>query len=140
MIVDASVAAKWFLKGEMYESEALVCKKDLEEGTVTIQAPSLIIYEVANTIWKRRDIALDLASLLASSATAYLHHIAVEPDQASASEAMKVARQLNITFYDSSYLALARITRQPFLSADSLLLEKAADVGIGSIHLKDYKL
>ncbi len=138
MIVDASVAAKWFLRGESYEDEALSCRKDLEDGTLQIQAPYLIVYEVANTIWKRRDIATDLASRLVVFATAYLLHITIMPSKSHASETMRLARKVNTTFYDASYLALAKVAKQPLLSADEVLLRKAAEARVPCIHILDY--
>ncbi|HKW04510.1 MAG TPA: type II toxin-antitoxin system VapC family toxin [Nitrososphaerales archaeon] len=55
-IVDASVMAKWFNKREANEEEALALRSAWIDGTIELLAPSVIIYEVCNSIWKNPNI------------------------------------------------------------------------------------
>ena len=75
MIIDASVGAKWFLKGEEWENESLKIKRLFEDGNLELCALTLILYEVGNIIWKRKDISADLASKLVLKASEHLKEI-----------------------------------------------------------------
>jgi len=56
MILDASVAAGWFLRGKRCEAESLSLRRDYEDGKFELEAPLRILYEVCNAIWKRMDV------------------------------------------------------------------------------------
>jgi len=138
MIVDASVAAKWFLRGESHEKEALACRKDFEAGNVELTAPSLIMYEVGNSIWKRKDISGSLAANLAKTAADYLGLIITQIDGETAATALGLARTLKVTFYDASYLSLAQRLKKTFITADEQLLQKLERTKFKAIHLSEY--
>ena len=54
LVVDASVAAKWFNAEDLSDKAAKV--KDAHvRGDVELIASTHIIYEVANSIWKQQD-------------------------------------------------------------------------------------
>jgi len=82
MILDASVAAKWFLKREKYGSDAIRLRQDYEAGKVDLSAPSLILYEDCSAIRKIKDIAREKASKLAEAASTYLGNIVLSPPKA----------------------------------------------------------
>lgn len=127
MILDASVAAKWFLKGEAYEPQALRCREDFEAGSVDLSAPALIRYEVANAIWKRKDIKDTDAGKLAERAVSYLNALIVEESPHLPKRIIHISRTLEIPYYDSTYLALTEQLQQPLLTADKELLTKARE-------------
>ena len=124
MIIDASVIAKWFMKGEEWEDKALELKKKFEEGEINLKAPSLLIYEIGNVIWKRKDIPIELAIELTEKAMEYLKEIIVDIDPKTAKKAMKIAREENISFYDAAYIALSEEKREHLVTADKKLYEK----------------
>ena len=66
-VVDASVVAKWFNKGESNEEEALALRNAWIERKVELCSPSLLIYEVCNSIWKNPNIDKDKATSLSTS-------------------------------------------------------------------------
>jgi predicted nucleic acid-binding protein len=140
MILDASVAAKWFLKGEKYETEGMKVRQDYEEGTVDLQAPSLILYEVCNTIWKRKDIARETASRLAGTASSYLSSLAVSPTPQTYRKAVSNARIWDITVYDSSYATMAQELKRPLITADADLTKRLSKVFVPVIFLGNYKV
>ncbi len=139
MILDASVAAKWFLRGEKYESEGLKLRQDYEAGKVELRAPSLILYEVCNTIWKRKDIARETASKLAEAASNYLSSIAVSPSPQSYRRAVSNARIWDITVYDSSYATMSEELKRPLITADDDLRKHLSKAPIPILFLADYK-
>ena len=51
-VVDASVVVKWVLPGEPYEESALKLKQDHLSEITHMFAPSFMVHEVANSLWK----------------------------------------------------------------------------------------
>jgi len=49
-VVDASVVAKWFNRGEEYENEAAAVRKAWVSDELELIAPSHLPFEVANSI------------------------------------------------------------------------------------------
>ncbi len=139
MILDASVAAKWFLKGEKYEAEGLKLRQDYEEGKVELQAPSLILYEVCNTISKRKDIARETAAKLAEAASSYLSNLVVSPSPQTYGRAVSNARIWDITVYDSSYATMAQELKRPLITADEDLAKRLSKILVPVIFIADYK-
>ncbi len=139
MILDASVAAKWFLKGEKYESEGFNLRQDYEAGKVELHAPSLILYEVCDTIWKRKDIARETASKLAEAASNYLSSIAVPPSPQGYRRAVSNARTWDITVYDSSYASMSEELKRPLITADDDLRKRLSKASVPVIFLADYR-
>ncbi len=139
MILDASVAAKWFLKGEKYESEGFNLRRDYEAGKVELHAPSLILYEVCNTIWKRKDIARETASKLAEAASNYLSGIAVSLGPQSYRRAVFNARTWDVTVYDSSYASMSEELKRPLITADDDLRKRLSTASVPIIFLADYR-
>ena len=50
-VVDASVAARFLLVEELSDRAKLLLES-FRDGTVELKAPSLVVYEVGNTLWK----------------------------------------------------------------------------------------
>jgi predicted nucleic acid-binding protein len=125
-LVDASVMAKWFNKGEANEKEALALRNAWTNGIVELFGPSLIIYEVCNSIWKnpniQRDQALSLAKLVVR-----LGPSLIQVAQDDSEEAMKLARKTKLTFYDSIYIVLSKSRKCPLITSDNDQLEIAKD-------------
>jgi len=139
MIIDASVAAKWFLKGEEYEDESLSLRQEYEAGEINLSAPSLISYEVCNAIWKRKDIGSEAAAELAELASEYLDRIALSPGPESYRRAVSNARVWDLTVYDSSYATMSEELKRPLITADDDLRARLAKTSIPVIFLADYK-
>jgi predicted nucleic acid-binding protein len=139
MILDASVAAKWFLKGEEYETESLKLRQDYEEGKVELQAPSLILYEVCNSILKRRDIPRETAANLAEATSKYLSNLAVSPSPQTYRKAVSNARIWDITVYDSSYATMAQELKRPLITADGDLGKRLSKVSVPVLFLANYE-
>ena len=139
MILDASVAAKWFLKGEKYETESLRLRQDYEDGKIELEAPSLILYEICNTIWKRRDIPRERASKLAEIATTYLGHLTVTPSPQTYRRIVSNARAWGVTVYDSAYATMSQESKRPLITADDDLRKRLSKVSIPVMFMADYK-
>jgi predicted nucleic acid-binding protein len=136
-LIDASVMAKWFNKGETNEEDALALRSAWSDGIVELFAPSLINYEVCNSIWKnpnvQRDQALSLAKLVVRLAP---NLIQVTQDESE--EAMRLARKTKLTFYDSIYIILSKSRKCPLITSDKDQLEIAKDYTASS-HISDLR-
>lgn len=105
LVVDASVAAKWFNLEELSE-KAVEIKEAYIKGDLELTAPMHIIYEVGNSIWKNPQLT-EADALDAVTALVQLDLQLLEPTTERATRAMKIARSTNITFYDAIYLQTA---------------------------------
>jgi len=135
-VVDASVVAKWFNRGEDYEDKASAVRKAWVDDELELIAPSHLPFEVANSIWKNPNIKARNAGILAK----LMVRLSPRLDSLSeelAQESMSLARRKGLTFYDASYLALAKFLSRPLLTADAEQLVAAARYVVAS-HLASF--
>ena len=101
LIIDASVALKWFME----EPESDVARRILDSDE-PLAAPDLIIAEVCNGAWKA--VRRNLMTAIQADAMAYqLPRVfeALHPAEGLAPLAMQMARDLDHPVYDCFYLA-----------------------------------
>jgi predicted nucleic acid-binding protein len=121
LIVDASVALKWFLSDELHWIEA----KALLSSPEDLIAPELIVAEVCNAGWRgvranrvRQEqveaIARSLPDLFAL----------LVPISGLAERAVAISARLDHAVHDCFYLALAETRNVPLVTADVRLLRK----------------
>jgi predicted nucleic acid-binding protein len=125
LIVDASMAVKWFVE----EPGSAEAERLLErEGLV---APSLILAEVANALWKRvgrRAATLEQAVVALDRIPRVLSELhAIEP---LCAEAIRLAVQHDHPIYDCFYVALARREGAPLITADRKMAALAERAGL----------
>jgi predicted nucleic acid-binding protein len=119
VVVDASVAVKWFLP-ETLSVEA----RSLLRGDYDLQAPDLLWAELGNTLWKRfRRGELDEET--AKSALHDFGRFPVRPARAHrwTEAALDLAIRHGVTVYDGLYLAVAAGHRLRLVTADRRLYE-----------------
>lgn len=113
LVVDSSVAVKWYLPEAGSDRAASLLQSDLH-----LIAPDLLISEVGNVLWKRRRelpaaeieaIALAVASACPAS---------LYPSSALLQGALAIALAHDRTVYDSLYLALAMSQSCRLVTAD----------------------
>jgi predicted nucleic acid-binding protein len=127
-IVDASVAAKWFLPVER-EPEGQLARDAI--GRLAMRTTSLAFYEVGNILtihsgWEAEKVAGALDLLL---------EICGDPVGLSAEDhaaAAALAISHGLTFYDASYVAVARRLGRGVLSADGDLLDPGLAAALAS--------
>ena len=120
LVVDASIALKWYLP----ESEAEAARQILV-GDETLVAPELVVAEVCNGSWlayRRREISAAQQSQIAQDIVhifdrleGLVHH---------ASRAAAIARELDHSVYDCFYLAVSEALDAPLVTADGRLLAR----------------
>jgi predicted nucleic acid-binding protein len=121
VVVDASVAVKWVVSEEHSD-----IAQTLLEGDVALSAPAHWLAEAATGLWgacRRGELSAQQAqervALLVGAPVAAvpLHHLATA--------AVDLALRLNLTIYDTLYLALAEDQRARLITADRRLFEAA---------------
>ncbi|MEW6123603.1 MAG: type II toxin-antitoxin system VapC family toxin [Pseudomonadota bacterium] len=120
LIVDASVAVKWFVDEEDTDRATL-----LLERAERICAPRIILGEVANAIWKtvRRG---DMSQELGAEAVADLPRFVTllfDTDHFMA-DALRIACALDHPIYDCLYVESARRLKLPLVTADARMARK----------------
>lgn len=138
-VVDASVIAKWVLPGEPFEEKALRLKDDHVSGSIEVFAPSIVVHEVANALWRATGLKR-ISEADAGEALEALNDMRIglyELTWERAAQALSIACDLDLTIYDASYVLLANELRIPLVTADKTLYETAKKRG-KILHIKDY--
>jgi len=117
LIIDASVAVKWFLP-EQHSINAI----RLIDAGYELLAPDLIFPECGNVLWKkwlRQELEPEvIPAILGDLGRMNIHII---PNFTIVDEAAKIAVTCRRSFYDSVYLALAAISNGLMVTADEKL-------------------
>ncbi len=127
LVVDASAAAKWFLNEEDTE-KALALREAHVEGRLSLTAPDLIVYEVANALHYHPKVT---SQELKESVKALLELELdlVPPSSEFCSRTADAARKLAISIYDASYIALSDLVATNLVTADRRLHGKVSRKG-----------
>jgi predicted nucleic acid-binding protein len=126
MIVDASVAFKWFVP-EPESDRALA----LFETTEALYAPDLILTEVANAMWARlRKLDGDHGPAVKAATNALPRMLTLlVPVAELLPHAIDLAFDLQHPIYDCIYLALAEREKTVLVTADRRLIATASTGG-----------
>lgn len=122
LVVDASVAIKWFIP-ESLSVEARRILDDYQSGTLSLLAPDLINAEVGNIVWKKQEFQ-GLASDDAKTVIDEFRKLAilVTPTRDLLEDAYGLAVTHRRSVYDSLYLALSIREGCRFVTADERLV------------------
>jgi predicted nucleic acid-binding protein len=120
IVVDASVAAKWYI-----DEPDCDAARSLIGATSDCIAPDLILAEFANVAWKR----LSRHEISEEQATAMVDHLPsvlleIVPCLALRQPALSIAIALDHPAYDGFYLALAMQRGLNLVTADKRLLDR----------------
>jgi predicted nucleic acid-binding protein len=127
VIIDASVAIKWFSEEEGSE-RALAMRSEHIEGKKMLVAPDLLIYEVANALKFKPGLNLHITTRAVND----LFDLQVElmlPSRELTSRCSQFAFKYGITVYDSCYLALGELLGLKVITADNYLYKRARGCG-----------
>lgn len=133
LIVDASVAVKWYLpEDDSPEAERILFVGD------TLVAPELVLAEVGNAVWKRilkNEVAGEEATQIIDRAASAFGLLV--PLLEIAHAAMDLSVALKHPIYDCFYLALAAREGSPLVTADRRLPALGESIGVKVALLSD---
>ncbi len=124
VVLDASIAAKWYLNDEELFSEGQILYDRQVDGVLRVVAPLHILYEVPNAIMvasSREPPRLTRDQALTAISEFLALRIPTVHDQALVWTATILADQTGCAFYDGLYLALAGRLSLPLITADMKL-------------------
>ena len=127
MIVDASVWVARFLDVDRHHGVAMACITALLERESRLVIPVLAWPEVAGAIARRTGAARDghdAVDIL--RALRWIESIPM--DQSLAYQAAKIAGSLRLRGADAVYVALAVARKEPLITLDTEMLERACEV------------
>ena len=122
VVVDASVAARWFLSLDRSDAAAAL----LRSGERLI-APDLVVVEATNTAWKARafgDVSLETIVDFVEKSARLFHELVPAADLKD--RALEIALALKHPVYDCFYLALAEQRECKLVTADERLRGRCA--------------
>jgi predicted nucleic acid-binding protein len=136
LVIDASVAVKWF-NPEKGSDKAILIRKSYVAGDIEIEAPSLLVYEVMNALRYNPSFGIDEVKTCLDA----LHGIQITLYDFSgdyAEQSLELAYRIGITLYDAAYVALARLRGGVLYTADMELVAKAASGDVR--HLSEFSV
>jgi predicted nucleic acid-binding protein len=123
-VLDASVAAKWFLPPEQepLATEARMVLRNYSSGDCRLVVPDLFWPEMGNVLWKAaRSGRISPQSCDAAVETLELSGIRTVPSLPLLKNAIAIALAFGRPVYDCEYVALAVESNTPLLTADERL-------------------
>ena len=129
LVLDASVAAKWFLPraGEPLAEEAVALLRRYAEGAIQLTVPDLFWAELGNILWK----AVRAGRIPEKAATEALtgilgYALPTVGGRELSEDALAIALSTGRTVYDAMYVALAVQRGCTFVTADERLVNSLA--------------
>ncbi len=128
-VVDASVAAKWFLPSvnETLVDEAVQLLTDYAEDKVRFIVPDIFWAEFGNILWKAVRQGRWLRNAAESAISSLREQrLPTTPSKDLLTEALNIALTFDRTVYDSLYVALAWTRGSELITADERLANALA--------------
>ncbi|MHB8655031.1 MAG: type II toxin-antitoxin system VapC family toxin [Terriglobia bacterium] len=128
-MIDASVAAKWFLPGadEPLADEATHFLRRYSRGEIRFIVPDLFWAELGNIMWKAvRQGRWSKAAANHALAEMKDRNLPTVPTVALLDQAFAIATSFDRTLYDSLYVALAIASKAELVTADLKLANSLA--------------
>lgn len=122
IVIDASVAVKWFVR-ELGSDQAILLRDGLIEGKVNLVAPDLLLYEVVNALQFHRNLSLNMLKENVGALLSLDLDLA-PPSSELLKTASTIAERHGLTVYDSTYLALAQSLSTSLVTADEYLIKR----------------
>ena len=123
LVLDTSVVAKWFLK-EKDSNKAKILLDSYIAGDMDFVIPGLLLFELANALWKRQGDGLNQSKAQQS----YSDFLDLEIEQIENTDIILLALELafnhEITAYDAVFIALAQALNCDLITADEDLWRK----------------
>jgi predicted nucleic acid-binding protein len=141
IVIDASAVIKLIIT-EKDSDKARRAFNVLTEKGEPLLAPDIIFSEVMNGLWKHNVLLKDINKKQFDLARLSLYSVydglGISSQTELAEDAIKLAVDNRITFYDSLYAALSIKMRSPLFTFDNPLKDKAEEVGFETLDLNKF--
>ena len=136
LVVDTSVFIKWLNQNnEQLLENADRILEDVRTGQAELVVPELIKYEIGNVLLKGKQLTPKQAYI--SLGTAYSLPVTfVTESEQQAKETYTLAHKLGISYYDASFISLAKQYDATLVTDD--IKHQGQDSNVKVIALKDY--
>jgi predicted nucleic acid-binding protein len=134
LVIDASVALKWFVEEE--NSEIALEVLDHVSSKALPSVPSLFFYEITNVLRYKPEFGIKDIQEVFSALSGFGFLVSSLQDDLG-DLTIDLAFRYGIPIYDASYLAISQKKNCHFVTADVKLFEKLAEEKV--ILLKDWK-
>jgi predicted nucleic acid-binding protein len=129
IVVDASVAVKWFVN-EPGHRAALA----LTTGREVLGAPDFALLEILNVLRRKlRSGNMTSDQFRAASQLLPCYFDQLVPASQLVNDSVVLSSDLDHSIYDCAYLACARLTQSVLLTADLRFVDKAERAGYGAL-------
>ncbi|OGY12323.1 MAG: hypothetical protein A3D26_00065 [Candidatus Blackburnbacteria bacterium RIFCSPHIGHO2_02_FULL_44_20] len=136
LVIDSSIIIKWLSQdNEECLEEANKILQDEQSGKITLIAPELAKYEVGNVLLFSKHLTSEQAEIVLSQFYKLPITFIVE-SETLAKETFKIAFDLMVTYYDASFMSLAK-QHDATLVTDNLK-HQGKDANIKVVALRDY--
>lgn len=117
VVVDTSVALKWFFPEEGSEAAKSLLRNEIAA------APDMLLYELTNVLqWKQFLSKEDARRLIADFMGCDVQMFAIPSHKFN--RVVDLAQEFDITTYDASFIAMAELLETEMVTADRKLLNK----------------
>jgi predicted nucleic acid-binding protein len=141
MILDASVAAKWFLPGETFMDEARAIRRAMLDRTIALAAPIVLWSELSNAVVRAvRRGRIDYARAISVASELSEVRPLIEPIDLDGHATIRTALTTGLNAYDAQYLVSAVQRDLSVLTADRRMLERCREHGFEAVWLGDIAL
>ncbi len=139
IVLDASVAVKWFNEENEDDVEiALEIQRQKILNKLEIIVPDLFFLEIINAFITRSAFSTE-DILIMEEALQKMNLKIIFPGHSVLNESIKVARDFNLTMYDSLYIAIASFYQVPLLTGDKKILQSRSKLKFIK-PLKEFKI
>lgn len=137
VVIDASVAAKWFIE-EKDTDKALQVRDLYVDEEISLTMPVLILFELGNALRKHPSLSVEDSERALEAFLDLKIELRSFAESTLLKEAYRLSKDLNISFYDASYVVLAMLYEFIFLTGDEELYDKAKS-SVNVVLLTDFK-
>jgi predicted nucleic acid-binding protein len=121
IVVDTSVIIKWIKsRDEELITEARKLLEEIEKRSLQVVVPALLLYEISNILLRKTRLDSEELALALDQIWA-LPFTVVGPESDLLRRTARLGRELSLTFYDASFIALAEQLDCAFVTADRKL-------------------
>lgn len=136
LVIDTSVFIKWLSQDneqDLDKADRILC--DVKSGQAVLVLPELIKYEIGNVLLRGKQLLPKQAYI--SLGTAYSLPVTfVAESEQLAKETYSLASNLGITYYDASFLSLAKQYDATLVTGN--IKHQNKDSGVKVVSIKDY--